>query len=80
MRIRFGVIALPMLAAAVFLCTGCDNSTNEEGVDKSRAAGEGKTYKSYGDYALQKAEEVKKEAEAAKAAKGAKGKTPTPAK
>jgi hypothetical protein len=62
MRIRFGLIGAPVTAAVLCLCTGCDSTTNEEGLDKTRAAnaGEAKTYKSYGEYALEKAEEAKK--------------------
>ena len=62
MRIRFSLIAPPVMAAAVAICAGCNSTTNEEGLDKTRAAdaGEAKTYKSYGEYALQKADEVKK--------------------
>jgi len=72
MRLRFGVMASPLLASAMFLFTGCESSTNEEGLDKGKAAdaGEGKTYKSYGDYALEKADQLKKDQEAAKSKAG----------
>jgi hypothetical protein len=67
MRLRLGVMTTLLIASIMFFSVGCDNTTNEEGLDKSKtAAGEAKTYKSYGDYALEKAEKIKKENEAAK--------------
>jgi predicted small secreted protein len=71
MKLRSGMIAGTLLAAAMLVLAGCDNTANEEGLDKSRAAdGASKTYKSYGEFAQQKADELKaKQAEAA-ASKG----------
>jgi hypothetical protein len=77
MRIRFGVIASLLLAAAMVSCAGCGDAANEEGLDKTKAVatGEAKTFKNYGEYALEKAEQTKKDMEATK---GKNGKTKKP--
>jgi hypothetical protein len=74
MKIRYQVIASPMLALAVFLSSGCKDA-NEDGLTKD-AADDGKTpvFKTYGERQKWQAEQDAKKAPAPK------GKTATPPK
>jgi len=73
MRRRIGAVALPVLAAAIFLSAGCTGSstTNEENLPPTPVQGGGPTYKSYGEAMLKKAEQEVKDKPAAKGKAGA---------
>ena len=85
MRMRVRGFVLPLLGASVFLFAGC-NEANEEGMAKTApGGGPAKEYKSYGEYAQEKAQEAKNKAAEAKSktaappkVEAAKGKGATP--
>jgi hypothetical protein len=73
MRGRYGAMALPLVAAAIFLSAGCSggSTTNEENLPPTPVQGGGAAFKSYGE-AMQK-----RDAEIAKDRPAAKGKAGT---
>jgi hypothetical protein len=66
MRLRFRALS-SCLMGTVFICAGCSNTTNEEGLDKTKKVDDGApVFKTYGEKQQYDAEQAAKNRAAAK--------------